>query len=97
MDATKQFAEVRSERTSAAGRALIEIAAHIFATATEREDIKESRQWILASMQCDKAVADGDLAGALAKSKRKESTHATMDRARAMMTGRSAAPRDGGH
>ena len=82
MDATKQFAQIRNERTSAAGRAAIDVAERLFQTATETEHMREARQWVELGLKCDKAVADGDLAGALAKLQRKSVESSALDRAR---------------
>lgn len=88
VDAGSVFAMLRAERTSDAGRAAVQMAAYLFARAGgDTQAITEARAWVKLGLECDKAVADGNLAAALEKAKRKAQQHEVLDRAKAIAAG----------
>lgn len=106
MDIQSIFDRIRNERTSESGKACVEIALAVIATTDKHGSITglcgdtvrltEARSWLKVALAHDTAIADGNLAEALEKAKKKAATAGKLDEAKRVAAGNVVAMKWGG-
>lgn len=94
---TSQFDRLAAERTSEAGRAAVDVARDLYASANSVAMITEARQWVALSLDCDKAIADGKINELAARIAAKSAKHELADRMRAAIESDDSDARIGRH
>lgn len=97
MDIKATFDRIRNERTSESGRACVELALAVIATTDKAGNITgitgdtvrltEARSWLKTALAHDTAIADGNLAEALEKAKKKAGIGGKLDEAKRVAAG----------